>query len=272
LRLIDCTFICFDFETTGISAQVDRIVDIGAVIFNIDTDRQEVFSEIVNPQQPISASASAVHGLFAEDVCDAPLITDTLPAFLDFIPRDGVLVAHNAGFDRSFLASACAFNSMEPPCNEVICTLPICRRAWPDLKNYRLETVGRYLNLIDVEEHRGLADSLLLAQVFRRAIDRLSINTKEELFTITTPHSVAEVGMKPASVPDGFELFSSAIDNGSDMVIQYGDDSRAFRRITPERVITNGSRVYLLAVCHRDRIRKQFRFDRIHKFHCVAER
>ncbi len=269
MLLSDCQFICFDFETTGISATVDRIVDIGAVRFNTVNSSRESYSQLINPLRPISSAASDVHGIFDQDVVDAPVLADVLPEFLGFIGGADALIAHNAGFDRSFLAAGCVFCDQTPPANPTICTLPLCRKAWPAFANYRLETIGLKLGLIDKEEHRGLADSLLLADVFRLAVDKLAIETVEELFSITKPHFVKDNKFKAGVAPPGFELFDQAINENQQMAIQYGEYSRSFRTITPEGIFENGNRTYLLANCHRDGFTKQFRFDRIHEFHLL---
>lgn len=270
MLLSDCQFICFDFETTGISATADRIIDIVAVRFTTDCSDHETYSQLVNPLRPIAPAASQVHGLYDQDVKDAPTLEDVLPEFLQFIGGAEVLIAHNAGFDRSFLAAACVFLGEIPPDNPTICTLPLSRKAWPKFANYRLETIGQNLRLIEKEDHRGLSDSLLLADVFRLAVEKLGINTTEELFAITKPHLIKDNKFKTGTAPRGFELFEQAISENKDMAIQYGDYSRSFRTITPEQIFENGNRTYLLANCHRDGFTKQFRFDRIHEFHLLT--
>ena len=270
MLLDDCQFICFDFETTGISSTADRIIDIGAVRFNTVNLSREAYSQLVNPLRPISAAASDVHGIYDQDVADAPILNEVLNEFLGFIGPADVLIAHNAGFDRTFLAAGCVFADRTPPDNPIICTLPLCRKAWPDFANYRLETIGVTLGLIDKEEHRGLADSLLLADVFELALEELAIKTTEELLSITKPHFLKDNKFKIGVAPPGYELFEQAIIENQEMAIQYGDIARSFRTITPEGIFSNGNRTYLLANCHRDGFTKQFRFDRIHEFHLLT--
>lgn len=265
MLLSDCKFICFDFETTGISSSFDKIIDIGAVKFSLEQHSLRTYSQLVDPRQKISAAASHVHGIYDKDVVGAPVIEEVLPSFLNLAGTDDIMIAHNASFDRSFLANACGTNRLPPPSSPVICTLPLCRRAWPSLNNYRLETIGQQLGFIETEEHRGLADSLLLRDVFLAALQELKLATVTELFEITRAHFLC-----PAEPPAGFELFDTAIGQQRDMAIQYGQ-SRAFRTITPTMIINQGARQYLMAVCHRDGINKQFRFDRIHEFFLVQQ-
>ena len=46
-------------------------------------------------------------------VLDAPDIESVLPEFLEFV-GDGVLVAHNAGFDVGFIEQNCRYQEIEP--------------------------------------------------------------------------------------------------------------------------------------------------------------
>ena len=64
--------IIFDLETTGTNTSTDRILQIGAIKINPDGSREEK-NVLVNPNVPIPAAATAVHGISDEDVKDAPL-------------------------------------------------------------------------------------------------------------------------------------------------------------------------------------------------------
>ena len=61
----------FDLETTGISIVKDRIVEI-SVLKVYPNGKEEQRTIRVNPEMPISAEASAVHGITDEDVKDCP--------------------------------------------------------------------------------------------------------------------------------------------------------------------------------------------------------
>ncbi|MDD5727676.1 MAG: 3'-5' exonuclease [Victivallales bacterium] len=61
----------FDLETTGVSVSNDRIVEISVVKVFPDGGKQ-VTTRRVNPEIPIPAAASAVHGIYDQDVADEP--------------------------------------------------------------------------------------------------------------------------------------------------------------------------------------------------------
>jgi len=60
-----------DLETTGINISVDRIVEIAIVKISPDGTRQ-VKRKLINPQIPIPAGSSEIHGITDEVVKDAP--------------------------------------------------------------------------------------------------------------------------------------------------------------------------------------------------------
>ncbi len=64
----------FDLETTGTSVNHDRIVEV-AVIKLMPNGEQHTYAKRVNPEIPIPAAASAVHGIYDADVRDAPPFT-----------------------------------------------------------------------------------------------------------------------------------------------------------------------------------------------------
>jgi len=60
----------FDIESTGTNVRTDRIIDLAIVRIEGAARVQKTFR--VNPERPIPAEASAVHGIFDRDVADAP--------------------------------------------------------------------------------------------------------------------------------------------------------------------------------------------------------
>lgn len=100
-------YIAFDLETTGLSAAMDRIVEIAAVRF-LETGQEIArYQTLVNPERPVPSGAYAVHGLSDELLSHAPTAREILPAFLAFIGDacSTSLLAHNAAFDAGFLGT-----------------------------------------------------------------------------------------------------------------------------------------------------------------------
>ena len=62
----------FDLETTGINIAKDRIVEI-SVLKVYPNGKEEQKTIRVNPGMHIPEEASAIHGIYDEDVKDAPM-------------------------------------------------------------------------------------------------------------------------------------------------------------------------------------------------------
>lgn len=69
--VLERPLVFFDIESTGTNPYRDRIVEIAVIKVMPDGTRQEVVRRI-NPSMPIPAGASAVHGIYDDDVKDAP--------------------------------------------------------------------------------------------------------------------------------------------------------------------------------------------------------
>lgn len=167
----DGTFICFDIETTGLSAARDKITEIGAVKVEngVITD---TFSTFANPEMPIPQKITQLTGITDDMVKDAPSQSEAVGAFLEFA-GDNVLVAHNAPFDTSFIAKACEDMGREYNYTSID-TVAISRAILKDIKNCKLDTVAKFLRLGDFNHHRATDDAEMLARIFINLCQRLT--------------------------------------------------------------------------------------------------
>lgn len=167
----DGTFICFDIETTGLSAARDKITEIGAVKIEngVITD---TFSTFANPEMPIPQKITQLTGITDDMVKDAPSQSEAVSAFLEFA-GDNVLVAHNAPFDTSFIAKACEDMGREYNYTSID-TVAISRAILTDIKNCKLDTVAKFLRLGDFNHHRATDDAEMLARIFINLCQRLT--------------------------------------------------------------------------------------------------
>lgn len=198
---LESEYIVFDTETTGLSAETERLTEIGAVRIR-DGAVIEEFDTFVNPQKPISAKITELTGITDEMVCDAPSEADALRAFMAFCGEQPILVAHNAPFDVGFIRKAAersgisfAFSSID--------SLPLARAVLPDLKNHKLDTVASALKLPPFRHHRACDDARTLAEAFLLLIQRV----KED----TTAKSVRDLntalaGADPKKIPSYHQI------------------------------------------------------------------
>jgi len=101
----------FDLETTGINVSKDRIVEIACVKVMPDgsviTKPEKEGAEnrfIVNPEMPIPAEASAVHGIYDEDVKDKPTFRQVAKGIFKFLHGCDLAGFNSNRFDIPLLA------------------------------------------------------------------------------------------------------------------------------------------------------------------------
>ena len=165
--------IVFDLETTGLSAATERITEIGAVRLEKGV-QTGVFSQYVNPGKPIPPRITELTGITDEMVADAPGEEEALRRFYEFA-ENGILIAHNANFDVSFLRQA-AIRSGMPFSFTSLDTLPIARKLYPELKKFTLDSVAKHLKLGEFNHHRASDDAGILARIWEKMEENLDRN------------------------------------------------------------------------------------------------
>ncbi len=101
--IADIPFVSIDTETTGRDPAVDRVVEVGCVVYR----GGEVVSRkgwLINPGMPIPKEATDVHGISDADVAEAPAFEGIVEEYLEVVA--GCLpLAYNAAFDHDFLSA-----------------------------------------------------------------------------------------------------------------------------------------------------------------------
>ncbi len=172
------SYVVFDLETTGFSAESNRIIEIGAVKVE-QGEVTDTFSTFVNPQTPIPYEIENLTGINDGMVMDAPVIEAVLPEFMEFC-RDTVLVAHNAGFDTSFIEKNCVRQGL-PYDYTSVDTVGLARALLPSLSRFKLDTVAKALNISLENHHRAVDDAGCTAQIFLKFLGMLKERGMENL-------------------------------------------------------------------------------------------
>lgn len=160
--------IVFDTETTGVNpATGDRMVEIGCIemINRVETGRH--FHAYFDPERPMPSEAEAVHGLSSVFLTGKPKFHEKAEQLLAFL-GDSPLVAHNAGFDFSFLNAELQKCGRDPIClSRMICTLVMARSRHPGAKHSLDALCTRFgVDRSQRVKHGALLDAQLLAQVY----------------------------------------------------------------------------------------------------------
>ena len=188
----EAEFCVFDFETTGTSARTDKVIEIGMAQIRkgkiVDT-----FSTFINPGRPVPYYITNITGIKTEDVQDAPYFDEVFSKIREFI-GGSVLVAHNLGFDISFLRNECFSAELEMVSNPAICTLKLARKIFPALPSKSLGNIVKHLKIRHRGVHRGLGDATATGKVLLKMFTTLredhNIDTIEELISFQSSPSL----------------------------------------------------------------------------------
>ena len=142
-------FILNDTETIGLNPPPRGSGVVQVAWLELDADAQIIGrgNSLVNPEAEIHPKASEVHGLYVDDVKDAPKL-EQVYSWADPV----VSIGHNTSFDIKFLA----------PCYDNLvgdlCTLSLARQYLPKAPNHKLGGLVDYLGLQKRQLHDAMAD------------------------------------------------------------------------------------------------------------------
>ncbi len=162
--------IAVDVETTGISPEHNRIIEIGA--FRPETG--EVFRTLINPGRPLPENITELTGITDEMLFDAPGEEETVKEFLHFLGDDVILLGHNISFDHSFLVQAIRRCNLPEPAFFGIDTLRIAKVLCAELPSRKLSDLCTHFGLVNERAHRAFEDAKVTVELYRclAAMDR----------------------------------------------------------------------------------------------------
>lgn len=216
------TWTAIDFET----ANNDRGSACSVGLVRVSGGRVvERYSSLIRPPRAVdffSARNTAVHGITAADVADAPRWEKVHQDIVDFC--DGSpLVAHNAAFDVGVLRRACAHSGMAHPEWDYVCTLALSRRTWGHLADHKLPTVCAHIGHTLSAHHRADADAEAAAQVLLAAMAHYGTTSLLEL----SGASGLALSHLPAGRTTGVPEVAAAAVGGQDRFSRWQSQARA---------------------------------------------
>lgn len=157
--------IFLDTETTGNDVTKDRLCQV------CYKTADGIHTEFFKPPIPISVESMSITHITNKMVADKPPFTGSAMAGeLTTLLREGVLVAHNALFDKAMLEA----EGLAVP--RFICTLRVARALDPDgvIPQYKLQFLRYYLDLdVDAHAHDAEGDVKVLVAVFNRQFAKM---------------------------------------------------------------------------------------------------
>jgi DNA polymerase-3 subunit epsilon len=161
-------FAVIDFETTGLSADYCRVIEVAAVIVR-DGEVMDSFIQLMNPGRRLPFYITAITGITDEMLDGKPSPETVMPDLMRFL-GDRPCVAHRAAFDSSFYHAEMSRAGIAHERN-FFCTMLLSRRLIQDSPDHQLGTLSEHLNLPRPSEgscHRALYDVLLTIELWKR--------------------------------------------------------------------------------------------------------
>ncbi len=163
-EILNNSFVVYDFETTGLNPVSDEIIEIGALKI-INGEFSEVFTTLVNPKRPIPPQSTKVNRITDEMVANAYTINQVICDFYLFCKDCQMVGYNNIAFDKLFLINAGKKVGLNFLNNQIDAFL-LAREKLTGLKNYKLSTVSKYLDVNLIDAHRALNDVIATAECF----------------------------------------------------------------------------------------------------------
>ncbi len=156
-----------DIETNGGNGDFGRITEIA--IIRVENDRVvEEYSTLINPGSPIPYWITRLTGISNSDLEDAPYF-DEVAGEIHRLLKDAIFVAHNVGFDFSFVKrqlEAVGY-PFAPP---LFCTVRMSRRLYAEHRGHSLEKIITRHNIETNARHRAYADAKAILDFTHLAI------------------------------------------------------------------------------------------------------
>lgn len=159
-----------DLETTGINIVTDRIVEIALLKIKVNGEEEELIMRI-NPEVPIPAEASRVHGIYDEDVQNEPTFREVAKKMARFLEGCDLAGFNSNRFDIPLLAEEFLRAEVD---------IDLKRRKFIDVQAifHKMEkrTLAAaykfYCNKELVDAHSAMADTKATYEVLKAQLDR----------------------------------------------------------------------------------------------------
>jgi ATP-dependent DNA helicase DinG len=160
--------VSLDLETTGLDANSDAIIEIGAVRFTQHRVEDE-WTTLIHPGRKIPPFISQLTGITDQMVINSPAILSVVPELARFIGRSSIL-GHNVKFDLSFLKRYKYFEN-----NDVIDTYDLASVLLPTSSRYNLGALAHSLQILLPATHRALDDARVTRAVYLKLLEEAEL-------------------------------------------------------------------------------------------------
>ncbi|WP_212974307.1 exonuclease domain-containing protein [Bacillus sp. J14TS2] len=167
--------VIFDIETTGFSPeQGDQILSIGAVKINHHLrEERETFYSLVHYNQALSQDIQDLTGLREDDLKKAPLLSDVLIQFYQFV-QTSTLVDHHAVHEKRFLQYFHWKLFKKVWTHRIVDTSLVFKLIETDHDLITLDEYCQYAGVKVVNRHHALEDARMTAELWCFYVEKLN--------------------------------------------------------------------------------------------------
>ncbi|MEX0798276.1 MAG: 3'-5' exonuclease, partial [Bacteriovoracaceae bacterium] len=272
----------FDLEMTGLTAVVDKIIEIAAV--KVDSDgKVSTFHELVNPLIEIPERTIQYHNITNDMVRDRPTLKKPLENFQSFygsLP----LIAHNAQFDASFIVKGLHEHNLSFSLSDIYDSCKMARAVFknrqkiqkpnhekPCPENFRLATLAKFYNM-NFNHHQALDDAIISLKIMSRCMGEL------QLQDALKPSKVKEMSFlyklnsfqkrEAYILPKKQQALAEHATNKTELEIMYqgGSFKNSFRQVLPVAILPMPQGLALYAQCLKSNTFKYFKLKKIKEY------
>ncbi|MBA3602395.1 MAG: DUF3820 family protein [Parachlamydiaceae bacterium] len=159
-------FICLDCETTGLDANLDKIIEVAIVQFDFEKNGL-TYESLFDPEMPIPEVSMAIHNISQEMVAGQPLIASAIPEMLALIGKN-IIIGHGIEFDVALIANAADRAGIPHTLrnNRTFDTLRMAR-LYGESPTNSLEQLRQHFNIPHEGAHRAMSDVIVNIGVFK---------------------------------------------------------------------------------------------------------
>lgn len=168
-----------DVETTGTSANFNRIIEIG--ILRVENNKLvKKFQTLINPGEYLDPYIEKITGISSADLENAPSFSQVKDEIAEML-SDTVFAAHNVRFDYGFVKNEFKRVGMKLSLKH-FCTVKLARALFPGFDHYNLDSIIENFHISCKKRHRAYDDALVLWKFYKKHVLALEQKTLTKTF------------------------------------------------------------------------------------------
>ena len=187
-------WIIFDTETTGLSNKNDRIIQISAMKFKVESGelvKVDELNQYIKQPYPLPVKITEITGITDDILSDKPFEKDVFYSVIfPYFGNNPIIVPHNQKFDVGFLKNMYQRYGefLEP--EVALDTIEMARDIIPyeDIKSYKLGVIAAFYGVDkDISFHNAMDDVTATSRILKIFINEYKKETKEDVGGKITP-------------------------------------------------------------------------------------